>query len=150
VDAGLLNITIAKELVVKSDEQQMQTPSATTQNIEEDQWIKFLDEFTRQNRGAHARLEILGPDVGSQLEAENRPFGGISADTKAGEHNVSITFGSSAEDHLERGIQNVTGIWLRPATGHAGPTLEVLSRDGTRALLELSRADAYALPFSAL
>ena len=134
---------------MKSDEERFQTASAATENIEQHKWTKFLDEFTRQNRGAHARLEVTGPEVGSQVEAEDRPLNGISADTKADEHSVSISFGSSAEDHFEHGIQNVTAIRLRPAQGESGPTLEVVSRDGTRAVLELSRPDAFALPVSA-
>ncbi len=132
---------------MKSDEQRLQTPP-TTRNIERDQWIKFLDDFTRENRGVHARLEILGPEVGAQIEAEDRPLVGVSADTKAGEHNVSISFGSSANDHFEHGIQNVAAIRLRTAGGESGPTLEVVSRDGMRAVLELSRPDAFALPAS--
>lgn len=134
---------------MKSDEQQPQTTSPATQNIEPDKWIKFLDEFTRENRGAHARLEILGRDIGSQTEVDDRPLDGISADTKAGEHNVSITFGSSVGDHFERGIQNVKTVRLRPPTGQSGPALEVVSQDGTRAVLELSRPDAFALPAGA-
>ena len=45
-----------------------------TQDISRDQWIKFLDEFTRQNRGAHAQLEVLGADPGRFVEIEDRPF----------------------------------------------------------------------------
>jgi uncharacterized protein DUF5335 len=134
---------------VKSDEQGFQTASAATENIEQHKWIKFLDEVTRQNRGAHARLTVLGAEVGSQIEAEDRPLVGISADTKAGEHNVSITFGSSPQDHFEHGIQDVTDIRLRPAGGEFGPTLEIVSRDGTSAVLQLSRPGAFALPASA-
>jgi len=40
----------------------------------------FLADFTRNNRGAHARLEVLGLDVGYQVETDNRPFDGIAAD----------------------------------------------------------------------
>jgi hypothetical protein len=35
-----------------------------TIELEKNQWITFLAEFTRQNRGAHARLEVLDPDIG--------------------------------------------------------------------------------------
>lgn len=136
-----------EEQLVKSDEQRVRR--RPTRNIEQNQWITFLDDFTRENRGSHARLEILGPEVGSQVEAEDRPLNGLSADTKDGEHSVSISFGSSAEDHFEHGIQNVTAIRLLPVRGESGPTLEVVSRDETRAVLELSRPDAFALPVGA-
>lgn len=51
-----------EEQLVKSDEQRPQTPPAT-RNIEQDQWITFLDDFTRENRGFHVRLEILAPKL---------------------------------------------------------------------------------------
>jgi len=70
---------------------------------------------------------------------------GISADTKASEH-VSISFGSSAEDHFEHGIQKVTAIRLMPPRGESR---EVVSRDGMRAVLQLSRPNAFPLPVGA-
>jgi hypothetical protein len=35
--------------------------------IEPDRWIAFLAEFTRENRGAHARLEVLAARAGEHL-----------------------------------------------------------------------------------
>jgi hypothetical protein len=109
-------------------------------------WIGFLARFTRDNRGAHARLEILGPDVGRQIETEDRPFDGIGADVKDGEDAIWIHFGSTLEDHLTHGIQGVTGLWVRPPVGNFGAAVLVQAGDGARTLLELSRPQDYALP----
>jgi hypothetical protein len=35
-------------------------PQPSTRTIAENQWIPFLADFTRENRGGHARLEVLG------------------------------------------------------------------------------------------
>jgi Family of unknown function (DUF5335) len=123
--------------------------SQPTQDVGKDQWSTFLAEFTRENRGAHARLEVLGPEVGHQVPADDRPFDGISADMKDGEQTVWITFGSTTEDHFTHGIHNVTAIHLRPPVGESGPALEINAQDKTATLLELSRPEAYALPPSA-
>ena len=32
--------------------------------VTRDQWIPFCAQFTRENRGAHAVLEVLGDDLG--------------------------------------------------------------------------------------
>src|ERR1700730_3404788 len=80
---------------------------AATFEIAQDQWISFFADFTRDNRGAHARLEVIGEDVGYQVETENRPFDGVSTDVKDGEHAVWITLGSAPADHLTHGIHNV-------------------------------------------
>jgi hypothetical protein len=117
-----------------------------TKEIGSDQWSTFFTEFTRENRGAHARLEVLGGDVGYQVETEDRPFDGISADYKDGEHAVWILFGTTAEGHFTHGVQNVTAIRVRMPTGLAGAALEIQARDGTETLLQLSLPEDYALP----
>lgn len=111
-----------------------------------DRWVAFLAEFTRENSGAHAHLQVLGNDLGRIVEAENRPFEGISADVRDGEHAVWITFSSASTDHLAGGVQNVTAIWLQPPIGRIGASVLIVARDGSRTLLELSRPEEYALP----
>jgi hypothetical protein len=135
--------------VVKSNEQRVQTPPRATEEIRKDQWIPFLAAFTRENRGAHARVEVLGPDIGSQVETDNRPFDGISTDVKDGEHAVWITFGSTRADHVAHGVQNVAAIRVRPPVSDFGAVVEIVAQGGTRTILELSRPEAYELPSGA-
>ena len=123
-----------------------QSQSAQAKEIGKDQWSVFLAEFTRENRGAHARIEVLGTDIGDQVQTDDRPFDGISADTKDNEDTVWITFGSTAGDHLTHGIHKVSAIRLRQASGQSQTALEVVAQDGTITLLELSGPEAYALP----
>jgi hypothetical protein len=120
--------------------------NTNTQEIEPDRWIPFLAEFTRENRGAHARLEVLAPEAGYLVETENRPFDGVAADVRDGENAVWITFGSTPADHLTHGIRRVTAIRMVPAAGNTGVVLAVDSEDGTRTILELTSPDVYALP----
>ena len=124
----------------------MSTQKRETLEIERSQWIPFLDTFTRENRGAHARLEVVGPDVGDQVETGDRPFEGVAADVrKSDEPAVWITFGASPEDHLTHGVHNVKVIRALPADGEQGPVLEVEGSDGNRTILELSLPGKYAL-----
>ena len=108
--------------------------------------IAFLADFGRNNRGAHARLEVLGPDVGYQVETENRPFDGIVPDVKDGEDAVWIIFGSTPDQHLTHGVYGVTAIRVRLASPLRGAAVLVEARDGTKTLLELSRPEDYELP----
>lgn len=119
-----------------------------TEEIAFDRWIPFLSEFTRENTGAHARLEIVGADsdIGYQVETEDRPFGGVSADIRDRERTVWIVFGATAENRITHGVQNAAAIRALAATGTSGPVLEVEAADGTKTILELNRADAYSLP----
>ena len=119
-----------------------------TLEIESGQWIPFLARFTRDYRGAHARLDILGKDaeVAYRVETEDRPFEGISADMRNHEHSVWISFGSKPGNHLTHGVHDAKAIRLLPRIGSAGPVLEVESADGTNTVLELTNPEAYALP----
>jgi hypothetical protein len=111
-------------------------------------WIPFLADFTRTTRGAHAVLRIIAPDneVGYQVETEDRPFDGVSADNRDGERSVWIAFSSAPGDHFTHGVHNAVAIRSLAAEGTLGPVLEVESADGTRTILELTPPDAYALP----
>ena len=114
-------------------------------DIPANEWIPFLANFTRENRGAHAVLEVLGEGVGRQVATEDRPFDGISADTKDGERIVWIEFSSTADDLFTHGVHGATAIRVRSAAD-SGAAIEVDARDGTTTLLILSRPEEYALP----
>src|SRR5579884_4349804 len=73
-----------------------------TMEIAPDGWIPFLAEFTRENRGAHARLEVIGcgDEPLYQVETENRPLEGVSSDVKNHDRTVWISFSSRMGAHL--------------------------------------------------
>src|SRR5579884_3184993 len=114
-------------------------PNRKTQNVAQDQWAPFLADFTRENRGAHARLTVIGRDteLGVRVETENRPFEGVSADLKDGERTVWISLGSGTKDHMTHGVPRATAIRTLAATEGGGTVLEVESEDGTKTLVEL-------------
>jgi len=118
-----------------------------TQTIEKDHWIPFLDEFTREYRGAHAELEVIGIDeVGYEVQTENRPFDGVSADVKGSERAIWMSFGFRPEDRLVHGIPNPTAVRVLPPSTRIGGVLEVEAEDGSKTLLTLSRPEEFALP----
>jgi hypothetical protein len=114
--------------------------------VDRARWIDFLDGFTRENRGAHARMALLGLDIGYQVEANGQVFVGIAADVKDGESAVWITFGATSDDHLTHGIQDVSAIRVLPRVGRAGPAVLIEAKDSIHTLLELSCPEDYALP----
>jgi hypothetical protein len=91
-----------------------------TQKIETDQWVPFLAAFTRENRGAHGRLDVLGEGAGYQVETEDRPFDGITADVKDQERTVWIHFGATPGEHLTHGAHSASAIWIAQSTEDSG------------------------------
>jgi universal stress protein E len=99
------------------------------------EWAERLEEFTRRNSGRFARLEVIDPEIGAQLQENHVPFQGASFDPRDG--RVQLMF-ESANGHLTRSIGGVTGIqmlrdrngkdaFLRVAHGR-GQTLLTLER----------------------
>lgn len=117
-----------------------------TEEVPLDQWIPFMAQFTQENRGAHARVDVLGPDVGYQLETENKPFDGVAPDTKDRERSVWISFGTTPADHFTHGVHQVKAVRSLPARAEAGAVLEIEAQDGVITILELSLPEAYELP----
>jgi hypothetical protein len=101
--------------------------------IGQDQWIPWLAEFTRENAGARARVEVMGPGIGHQVVTEDRIFAGVAADVRDGERGIWISFGALDGNHFTHGVQAVT------ALRGAGGVLEIESGDGTKTVLRLSR-----------
>ena len=131
--------------VVESNEQQTKTDTET-ETIPREQWITFLENFTRENRGAHARLEVIGTGLGYQVETENKPLQGVSTDVTHGEYNVWITFASTPSEHITHSVPNATVIRTIPPKGSSGAVLNIEARDGSRTLLELSMPGEFELP----
>jgi hypothetical protein len=125
-----------------------QPNSSSAQDIRPERWLLFLAEFTRENRGAHGRVEILDPNGESRrlVPVENRPFDGVSADVKDRECTVWLSFGLTGSDRLAHGIAQATVIRALAPAGGRGAVLEIEAADGSKAICELQPPGSYELP----
>jgi hypothetical protein len=114
------------------------------QDVPREEWNTVLDNITHEFRGAHGRVEVLGPGADYRVETEDRTFGGISADNKAGERVVWIDFGD-----VSHSVHAVTVVRVLPRVGDAGPVVEIESRDGLKTILTLDSPNSHALPGAA-
>jgi hypothetical protein len=119
----------------------MSNAALTLQEISRNRWNAILSAVTREYRGAHARLEVIAPDVGDQVVTEGRPFDGIAADVKDNECEVWIHFTG-----LDRGIHGVSAIRMVPFVGDSGPVIEIEDKDGVKTILTLEDPEAHELP----
>jgi hypothetical protein len=111
------------------------------EEIAQDQWNPVMATVTRTYRGAHARLEVMGPEVGYQVETEDRPFEGIAADIKDHERIVWIQF-----NDLAHAVHRVNKVRIVPQTDDAGPVIEIEDQDGGKTILTLGTVAEFALP----
>jgi Family of unknown function (DUF5335) len=114
-----------------------------TQEVPVENWNEFFAQFTRENRGSHATLEVISEDVGDQMEVTDTPLDGIAADTKDGECTIWITFGAGPEDHINHAVTEVEAVRLQDTA--SGPILEIESDGGVKTVLHLSPQGAFKL-----
>jgi hypothetical protein len=120
----------------------MNNPTISDQEIDRNQWNEVFTSITNEYRGVHARLELIGSDLGDQSPTEDTPFQGIAADDKDGESVVWIDLGNQ----LTRGVHGVKAVRMLPPVGGNGPVIEVKAKDGTKTLLHLGLPGEFALP----
>jgi hypothetical protein len=111
------------------------------EEISRDKWNAVLAAITRDCRGAHSRLEVIGLDLGSQVQTDDRPFLGIAADVKDAECVVWIHF-----DSFDHGVHSANTVRVLPRIGEAGPVIEIEDKDGVKTILTLGPAEEYELP----
>jgi len=125
----------------------MSNGSVSQKDVQPDQWTPILSTVTRDFRGAHAQLEVLGSDIKYLKPTENRPFEGISADIKDGERVVWISFGGGGPNNpYTHSIHGVTAIHILTPDSSAGSAIEIEAGDGTKTILTLSAPGSFSLP----
>jgi nucleotide-binding universal stress UspA family protein len=102
------------------------------------QWIEQLEEFSRRNAGRRATLEVMGLDLGAQLEERGLPFRGASFDAR--DRRVQIMLGDDRANgrHLTRSIAGVTAVQLLRDRAGRDVLLRIGHGDG-QTLLTLER-----------
>lgn len=107
-----------------------------TKEIRKDEWGKFFDNFSRQHEGWLVTLEILGTEIGAQVEIHELPLKGMVDEWDEIKGNaIMIMAGTKPNDHITHTIDNATQVSLEQTDGGADVALAIKSADGTTALL---------------
>lgn len=100
------------------------------------EWTTCLEELTRRHYNDAVTVEVIGPDVGAQVEAAHLLLKGLSLDIKdrpAGA--VSILLENAKSEHVERLVHQPVDVSVkRDAEGH-DEALAIEAADGTLTLV---------------
>lgn len=107
-----------------------------TREIPKNEWLKFFDNFSRKHEGWLVTLEILGTELGAQVQERELAFKGIvdEWDEIRGNQMV-LMFGERPDAHVSHSIGNATQVSLEQTDGGADVALAIKSADGVMALL---------------
>jgi hypothetical protein len=97
-----------------------------TREIPRDEWKEFFNRFSREHEGWLATIEVLDEKVGAQVEAEDLPLEGISADWKGeGEGPIEIFLGGEPDRALTHVVSAPKRLWVLTSDDGAERALEV-------------------------
>src|SRR5262245_13635902 len=102
-----------------------------TRQIPMENWIDFLDGFSRRHDRWLATVEILG-ELGAQREAESLPLIGVTADRHS-PHAITILLGGD-QGEVAHSVPEPSGLWVEERAGseHA---LEIEAKEGEKTIV---------------
>ena len=112
-----------------------------TKEIPRNEWQEFFNIFSRQHEGWLVTLEILGSEIGAQVEERGLTFEGIvdEGDEVKG-NEILMMFGAKPDDHITHSITNPATVSLEQTDEGADAALAIKSADGVTALLRFRSA----------
>ena len=104
-----------------------------TREIPRAGWNDFFSAFSQQHELDPVAVEVMGSEIGAQVEGRSLLLGGISPAGGEG-HAVALTFDSLNGDHLTHMVSRPTHVWLQ-READIDQSLEIQAADGTSTLL---------------
>jgi hypothetical protein len=107
-----------------------------TQEIPREGWDQFFSRFSNDHETQFVAVEVMGSDIGAQVEGRSLLLSGIS---RADEDNQSLAlmFDSVNGEHMTHMVNRPTRVWVQRASDNTDEALEIESADGTRTLVRL-------------
>ena len=109
--------------------------------IPREEWAGFLDGFSRRHEGWLVTVEVVGEELGAQVEAEGKPLGGVTAELKEGGGDlISITIGRTPAGRVTHNVASPTRVRVEQAENGADMALQIESPGGATTLVRLRSA----------
>ena len=108
-----------------------------TREVPRCEWSKFFDNLSRKQQGWEVTLEVLGPDIGDQVEERHMFLAGITAEVADGGDKIEIMIGENARGHVTHMITAPILVELQQTDLGVNSAIQIKSADGTTSLLLL-------------
>jgi hypothetical protein len=107
----------------------------STTEIPREGWNRFFARFSEAHELDLVAVEILGGDVGAQIEGRSLLLGGISpGDDNA--RSLVMQFNAIDGEHVTHMVTEPRHVWVQRSPDNTDEALEVESADGTKTLLK--------------
>ena len=103
--------------------------------IAPEDWLAFLDSFSRQHEGWLVTIEFDDPNDGKLIEVENRELDGVTRESANGHERIVISVGKDEDSHLTHFVSEPKRVRFLETSGGGHLGLEIESADGSRTLV---------------
>jgi hypothetical protein len=101
-----------------------------TQEILRHEWAQYFEQFSRQHEGWLVTVEILGPDIGDQVQVRNLPLEGIVVESTDDGDQMTIIAGSRPGARISHTVSAPSRVWIKQNEQGADEALEIESPAG--------------------
>ena len=106
--------------------------------IKQDRWTAFFDEFSKRNRARSTQIEVFG-ELGAQEAERHLPLNGVTVDVngKSAPRIEILLGGASPEDlqHLTHVVTRANSVFLKAGVDGRDEALEIIDVEGAKTLL---------------
>jgi hypothetical protein len=117
--------------------------SHTTREIPREAWRPYFDEFSKQIGTVEATVEVVGADIGAQVEADHLVLTGITYDDRDDVVVIGLDAPGDPPEDLERMVEHPERIMV--ATGDLPPlemTIDIQDAERQQTIIRLERPPA--------
>jgi hypothetical protein len=122
---------------IQVDKSRKEARVTKTREIPKSQWQEFFSGFSDEHDAEPVDVQVVGSDVGAQIEGQELHLRGISRTGKEESSDLALLLESVDGRHLTHMIEKPVHVWLQKTPESTDKTLEIESADGTRTLVSL-------------
>ena len=113
----------------------------STVEIPREGWGKFFARFNHDHEMQLVAVEVLGGEIGAQVQGRSLLLGGVSAGDEE-TNSLVMMFDSVDGEHVTHIVNKPVHVWVQHAPDNTDEALEVESADGTKTLVRLSPSES--------
>jgi hypothetical protein len=113
-----------------------------TIEIPREGWNNFFSRFSRDHETQFVAVEVMGRDIGAQVEGRSLLLNGISKADEDG-NSLALMFDALDGEHLTHMVSKPSRVRVQRAADKTEQALEIQSADGTTTLVRFPAAEAH-------
>lgn len=108
--------------------------------IPSDQWVPFFNELSKRHQGEHVSVELIGREIGDQMEAQDQSLLGITVDPPSGAFKIDVMLGDAGGPNMAHEIAHPVHVRLAQSDDGKDATIEIEADRGPSTLVRFITA----------